>query len=177
MIDPLFFDTDGLSAFLWIKGESLLTKLYPGRIFIPAQVYNELSNPCVPQLKRRIDSVVNSGQAKIVHIDYGTDASAMYRELTENPKPGHKIIGSGEAAAIVLAVERDGIIVSNNLRDISQYVEEYNIRNLTTGDILKEALNRGFASQDDCETMWQEMRSKKRKLGFESFAEYLSRNQ
>lgn len=29
---PLYFDTDCLSAFLWIENESILTQLYPGRV-------------------------------------------------------------------------------------------------------------------------------------------------
>ncbi|MCD8106568.1 MAG: hypothetical protein LUE20_01215 [Oscillospiraceae bacterium] len=177
MTDPLFFDTDGLSAFLWIKGESLLTKLYPGRIFIPAQVYNELANPCVPQLKKRIDLIVDNGQATVVHMDYDSDASELYNELSENPKEGYKIIGKGEAAAIALAVERGGVIVSNNLKDISVYIEEFKLKNLTTGEVLKEALAKGLVTKSECEVMWQEMLSKKRKLGFASFADYLSKNQ
>lgn len=45
LTEPFFFDTDCLSAFLWADNESILAKLYPGRIVIPRQVYNELSHP------------------------------------------------------------------------------------------------------------------------------------
>lgn len=41
----LFFDTDCLSAFLWVNEQAILSKLYPGRIIIPEPVYNELSRP------------------------------------------------------------------------------------------------------------------------------------
>ena len=42
MTEKYFFDTDCLSAFLWVREESVLAKLYSGRIILPAQVYNEL---------------------------------------------------------------------------------------------------------------------------------------
>ena len=41
--NKIFFDTDCLSAFLWVNNESLLPILYPGKIVIPEQVYVELS--------------------------------------------------------------------------------------------------------------------------------------
>lgn len=43
MTNQLFFDTDCLAAFLWTGNESLVAKLYPGRIVIPQMVYDELS--------------------------------------------------------------------------------------------------------------------------------------
>lgn len=42
---PLFIDTDFISAFLWVGEESIVTKFFPGRVVVPMQVYNDLSNP------------------------------------------------------------------------------------------------------------------------------------
>jgi len=50
LTDSLFFDTDCLSAFLWVGNEDLLVKLYPGKVMIPQQVYNELSSPRISNL-------------------------------------------------------------------------------------------------------------------------------
>ena len=55
MIDSLFFDNDCISAFLWVRNESLLVKLYPGRIVIPKPVYDELSYPGIAHLKARVE--------------------------------------------------------------------------------------------------------------------------
>ena len=41
MIKQLFFDTDGLSSFLWVKRENILLQLYPGSIILPQAVFNE----------------------------------------------------------------------------------------------------------------------------------------
>ena len=51
MTEPLFFDTDCISAFLWVDNESILSKLFPGRIVIPKEVYDELSHPGVNRVK------------------------------------------------------------------------------------------------------------------------------
>lgn len=37
MIEQLIFDTDCISAFLWVGRENLLLKLYAGRIVLPKQ--------------------------------------------------------------------------------------------------------------------------------------------
>jgi predicted nucleic acid-binding protein len=104
LTEPLFFfDTDCLSAFLWVKKQSLLTQLYPGRIVVPIQVYREISQPSIPHLKTRVDSMLAKGEAKVESIMVGSEEYALYRQLTANPASGHVVIGRGEAEAIALA--------------------------------------------------------------------------
>ena len=176
MTEPLFFDTDCLSAFLWINNQSLLAQLYPGRVIIPAQVYAELSIPSVPHLKQRIDVMISSGDARIETIQADTEEYRLYRKLVSKPDPGHVIIGNGEAAAIALAKEQGGILASNNLRDISVYVSEFSLQHMTTGDILKEALDRGLITEAIGNQLWQNMLQKRRRLGYQSFSDYLKAN-
>jgi len=174
--EPLFFDTDCLSAFLWINNESLLAKLYPVRVIIPQAVYSELSNPCVSHLKVRIDALISTGDAKLQDIIVGTPAYDFYRQLITKPGSGHKIIGRGEAAAITLAKDNGGIVASNNLRDITVYVHELGLPLKTTGDILRDAMNAGLISILQCETIWSSMLKRRRKLGYSSFSDYLKAN-
>ena len=64
MTEPLFFDTDCISAFLWVNNESILSKLFPGRIVIPKEVYDELSHPGVNRvkgLKAQVDLMLRQG--------------------------------------------------------------------------------------------------------------------
>lgn len=171
----LFFDTDCLSAFLWINRESLLAKLYPGRIAIPKQVYNELSMPTVPHLKKRADRLLNNKTAVLVHIEACTAESELYFSLI-NPDYRQKVIGKGEAASITLAKYRNGILASNNLKDVAEYVNKFNLRHITTGDILKEALNHGLISEEQGNEIWENMLAKRRKLGFDSFSAFLLRS-
>lgn len=180
MTEPLFFDTDCISAFLWVDQESILSKLFPGRIVIPKEVYDELSHPGVNRvkgLKAQVDLMIQAGDATIETITVGTDTYELYRKLTSHPDPGKKIIGRGEAASISLAKEKQGILASNNLRDISAYVAEYGLTHLTTGDILKMALDAGYIDESQGNTIWANMIARKRKLGYASFSDYLTVHQ
>ena len=63
MTDSLYFDTDCISSFLWVREERILTRLYSGKIVIPQQVYNELSFSGVIHLKTRLDVLIDGGDA------------------------------------------------------------------------------------------------------------------
>jgi len=173
LTDTLFFDTDCLSAFLWVNDQSLLAELYSGKIVIPKQVYDELSNPRVTHLKARIDTLLLNSDAELATILMGTEEYALYRTMTDNPEPGHIAIGKGEASALAMAKVRGGIVASNNLRDVKAYVKEFGLKLVTTGDILKEALEKGLISEEEGNSLWKDMLKKRRKLGYNSFSEFL----
>lgn len=168
---PLYFDTDCLSAFLWVRNESILTQLYPGRVIIPKQVYDELAS--VPHLQARIDTLLRQNKIELLEIKVGTPAAELYAELTGSPRPDHIIIGRGEAASLALSKTFNGIVASNNLLDITQYIEEYDLQHKTTGDILVEALDAGIISEPEGNTLWTNMLRKRRQLGAPSFTEFL----
>lgn len=68
MTDELFFDTDCLSAFLWINNTNILQTLYSGRIVLPEPVYQELSNPSIPHIKQRADKLISTNVASVQQI-------------------------------------------------------------------------------------------------------------
>jgi predicted nucleic acid-binding protein len=177
LTDSLFFDSDCISAFLWIGNENLLVRLYPGRIVIPKAVYDELSYPGIGHLKARIDALLSAGQAYIMTIDTGTEAYDLYYRLTVKREAGHVIIGKGEAASIALAKQNDGIVASNNLRDIASYITELRLKHITTGDILLSALEKGYITEAQGNTIWSAMLSRRRKLGAASFTAYIQSKQ
>jgi predicted nucleic acid-binding protein len=177
LTDPLFFDTDCLSAFLWVRSEHLLAKLYSGRIAIPRQVYNELSAPGIEHLKKRLDLLIGNGDASVLPIMTDTPAYDLYIKLTSAPDAGHSIIGKGEAAAIALAAVSGGIcgiVASNNLKDVAAYASEMGLRLITTGDILIAAYREGLITEDDGNSLWSAMLAKRRKIGAASFSDYLN---
>lgn len=90
MTDRLFFDCDCISAFLWVKEQALLPKLYPDKIMIPKSTYDELSFPTTPQLKQRIDSMIASNQVTLIDIDIGTEEYELFFQLTTYPPPNIK---------------------------------------------------------------------------------------
>lgn len=172
MTDNLFFDTDCLSAFLWINDTNILHELYGGKIILPEPVYRELSNPSIPQIKRRADTLIHNGDASVMDIEYGTEEYKLYSSL-KNGNKGKKAIGSGEASGIALAKVHNGILASNNYKDIAPYIKEYGLKHVDTGMILIEALEKGIITEEEGNTIWQKMLDRKRKLPAESFSEYL----
>ena len=171
MTDSLFFDTDCICAFLWINEESLLEKMYSGKIVIPKEVYNEIDRPTIPHLKARIDQLIANGSAIVMSMDINSEEYSLYRELTTFS--GNKLIGSGEAASISLAKKHNGVLGSNNLRDVGYYVNKYSLKHVTTGDILVEAFQTGLITEQEGNTIWANMLKKKRKIGANSFTEFL----
>lgn len=99
MTDDLFFDTDCLSAFLWINNTNILQALYGGKIVLPGPVYQELSNPSIPHIKQRADNLINNNIASVQPINVGTEEYNLYNTLVKGTK-GKKQIGRGEAAGL-----------------------------------------------------------------------------
>ena len=156
-----------------MKEENILLKLYPGLIILPKPVFNELTNPSIPHIKRRVNELCLSGDVSTKEILINTNEYKLYYELVISPPKGEKIIGKGEAAAIALAKTYNGIIASNNLKDISKYVYKYNLEHITTGDILVAALNKGFIDEESGNQIWAKMIDKRRMLPTATFTDYL----
>lgn len=176
MTKLLFFDTDCLCAFLWVEQENLLPQLYPGRMIIPRPVYTELCNPRIPHLKSCADMLLTQKLASIQEISIDSKEYQTYFQLTEVPEKGHALIGNGEAASIALAKQYNGIVASNNLKDISSYIKEFHLNHFTTGSILADALHHGLITEDSGNVIWAQMLARRRRLGAASFTDYLNRN-
>lgn len=174
LTDLIIFDTDCLSAFLWVDEEYLVEKLYGGKVIIPESVYIELSNPRIPHLKKKIDELIEEKVCRREDIFVETAEYFLYQDLM-SLKNG-KAIGKGEAAGIVLAKKYNGILASNNFKDIKEYVEKFSLKHLTTGDILVKAFKEKFITEDEGNKIWNDMLKKRRKLGGKSFSEYLEKN-
>lgn len=172
LTEKYFFDTDCLSAFLWVREESILAKLYAGNIILPAQVYNEIQR--VPHLLSRVDTLKNNGDLSVESMEAGSEEYSDYLRMTTSPESGMRIIGRGEAAGIAMVKQRGGTLASNNLRDIRPYVEKYEISHITTGDILIEAMEAGIITEAEGNTIWSSMIQKRRMLPTATFSDYLA---
>lgn len=176
MTKNIFIDTDCISAFLWVGNESLLSKLYPGRVIMPKPVYDEIDRPSLAWMKNRIDKMIETGQLKVVELSSGTEEFDLFYKLTENPDKGHKIIGNGEASSIALAKVTKGVVASNNFSDILTYIKEYSLEYTTTADILVDAYRKGIIDENHGNIIWANMLRKRRRLGANSFSDYLKTN-
>lgn len=139
---------------------------------MPDSVYQELSNPSIPHIKRRVDSLISSHIATVRSIEVGTEEYELYSSLIKGEK-GKKSIGRGEAGGIALAKTYNGILASNNYSDIAPYIKKYNLKHIDTGQILVEAMKEGLITESDGNNIWSQMLAKKRQLPANSFSEYL----
>ena len=92
-------------------------------------------------------------------------------------KKGKKSIGRGEAGGIALAKTYNGILASNNYKDIAPYIEKYNLKHIDTGEILEEALKRNLITEADGNSIWNKMLAKRRKLPATTFSGYMLNQQ
>lgn len=168
-----FFDTDCISSFLWVRRENIIINLFTGQIILPKQVYNELDHPSIPHISQRIKNMEQSNSILIKEIEIDSEAYKIYHELAIQPPPGILKIGKGEAAAIALAKVNNGILASNNLKDIIYYVKKYNLKYITTGDILVQALSKKLITEEEGNDIWLKMIARKRKLPTPTFSDYL----
>ena len=173
-VTELFIDTDCISAFLWVDNQALLPKIFPGKIIMPLPVYRELSRPQVSHLKQRVDSMIERGYISVESLTFGTPEYREYVSMINGNDPEFTVVGKGEASAIAFAKERDGVLGSNNLKDIMQFVKAYNLKFLTTGDLLVMAYEKGLISEAEGNEIWEKMLRRRRKLGADSFSSYLS---
>ncbi len=151
--------------------ENLVLRLYAGRIGIPQPVYDELKK--VYFLKSTVDSLRKAGKVILYQITAGTVEGDLYFKLITKPDKGYKIIGRGEAAAITLTRQYNGILGSNNLRDILPYVRLYCLQYRTSADIMAEALEQHMISEGQGNVIWRNMLDRGRKLPHDTFSEFL----
>lgn len=154
---------------------NILHELYGGKIILPEPVYQELSNPSIPHIKQRVDVMIDSKDVSVKLINTGTKEYRLYSELIRGKK-GQKSIGRGEAGGIALAKTYNGILASNNYKDIAPYIKEYGLKHIDTGQILLEALKKGLITEADGNNIWSKMLAKKRMLPASSFSEYLQKH-
>lgn len=170
---PIFYDTDCLVSFLVIGEGDLLNKLF-SKIIIPKQVYDELSHPNSPPIiKNELEQYKKDNFIEIKDISIKDKEYYVYEQIKNGVwHEDEKCIGKGEAAALALAIQNEGVIASNNLSDIEFYVKDNDLYILTSSIILVQALEKNIISEDDAEEMWSKMIDRKRNLPASSFKHY-----
>jgi predicted nucleic acid-binding protein len=170
----IYFDADCLICFLCVGKQSILIDLFTRKIIIPEFVYAEIRRFKQYPYKGIIDDMISTNCASKAQIIYRTEESKMFLEMTQNPKPGFIIVGKGEAEAMTLAFHRDGLLASNNFTDIRQYFEPLGLRNISSSEILEQALCKGIISEKDGNEIWACMLQFGRRLPSDTFSQYLA---
>ena len=169
----VFYDTDCLSSFLDINDWSILKSLFD-EIIIPLAVYNEffaLGTP--PHIIDNLNILVDEKFVKVQELNPFSDDIDNYLDICNEYELNNQIpIGEGEAQAMALVISNNGILASNNFRDIKYFVDKYKMPLLTSAYMISIAFDKGFISEEKAEDIWNQMWNKKVTLPEPNFRKY-----
>ncbi len=170
---PIFYDTDCLSSFLGVNKINILEKLY-SQIIISTTVKEEFFNQSTPNpIKERLQNCINKNYVQIKDLELDSKEFNTYYELYTSLEGEND--GKGELTTIALAKTYNGIIASNNLKDICKYIKKFNLKHITTSVILQTSYKKGHITLNEaCET-WNKMINNGIKLPEKSFKDYISK--
>ena len=176
MTEKIVLDSDFISSFLAIESLGVPVLILGNHLIIPDVVYDELIASKNEGWKAEIDKMISSKLVEKRNLDTGSmEVMKVFYTLTKHPESGYKLIDKGEAAAIALAVCEQGVLASNNLKDVEQYLERYDLPIITTGTLLYDLFENGSYNKENIEDIWQKMIDRGCKLGARSFSEYLEK--
>ena len=172
MDKPVFYDTDCLECFLFVDAGYILEKLF-SKIVIPEQVYNELMDYNTPPIVKTNFKKLKDGFVETREIQFASQEYTAYKSIERGfwSKTG-KRCGEGESAAMALAHLNNGIVASNNLSDVEEYIGSLDIELITSSMILSKAVEKDIISQDDANGLWDGMVNECIELPRDSFMEY-----
>ena len=172
MNKPIFYDTDCLESFLIVDAGYILEELF-SKIIIPEQVYNEIMSENTPSIVKTNFRKLKDGFIEIREINFTSKEYWIYKSIEKGfwSETG-QICGSGESAAITLAHLNNGIVASNNLRDVYEYVESLGIEIITSSMILTEGVKKDIISEDNANSFYLDMIDNGILLPCESYYEY-----
>ena len=172
MDKPVFYDTDCLECFLFVDAGYILEELF-SKIIVPEQVYNELMLISTPYVVKENFKKLKKGFVEIREIQLMSQEYSVYNLIKKGfwSQTG-KVCGEGESAAMALAHLNRGIVASNNLSDVEEYVESLEIELVTSSMILSKAVEMDVISEDVANGLWSEMMDKGIHLPGSSFSQY-----
>ena len=125
----------------------LLTKFLPGYQFVVLDVVKkEIPQILLPSLDKQINKI-----GDIIEVQFGNSGKEIkeFAWLTSASGPG---LGRGESACMVYCRYRHNVVGSSNIKDVTDYCNQYGITFLTTNDFLfygikNELITAGEATQ------------------------------
>ncbi|MDO5850473.1 MAG: hypothetical protein Q4P14_04590 [Methanobacteriaceae archaeon] len=171
----IFYDADFLSSFLLINEVSFLKNLF-SEIIVPKEVFDELCEHGSPKLvKEGIIELKTLGIVKILNIEIPSNEYLIYKSIKNgNWHKDLKPLGKGESAALALAIDNDGVLASNNLKDVKYYVDKYNLPCLTSSYLIALCVEKNIISINKANSMWIKMIDEKRDVPANTFLDYYS---
>ena len=168
----VFYDSDCLSCFLAVKECGILQKLF-SKIIVPLVVAHEILNSGTPQhIRDNFNELINLEFVEVHEMELDSPEHNLFNDIKKN----YEFMGDGEAAVIALTQKNGGVIASNNLKDVKDYVEDYDLNLITTAFILAIAYEKHIKTKEELDKIWTDMinNGRKRSLprNISSFTQY-----
>lgn len=172
---PIFYDSDILICFLAIHRVDILKKLF-SKVIVPAPVYHELINiEKYKYIRNKLHSLISDGFVEVSEFEFASPEESKYNLIRRGFWSDGNPIGKGESAAMAFAIENNGIVASNNLTDVLDICDDYEIPILTSSIILAFCFELNLMSKQEIESVWKEiLDNTKQKLPKETFNEYFN---
>jgi len=164
---PLVLDTDFVSSFAWVNRMDILETLYTGRMLMLEEVEYELSK--VKVLKSRVEASIAGGHIVRISMSADSPEAAEFGRMHDSGR-----YGLGEAACMAYVTQHDGVVASNNLKDVKAFCTRNGKSLLTTAGVLLQAFDQGIITQSEADDIWRGMLAKRRLLPAASFSAYLA---
>lgn len=120
-----------------------------------------------------LNDLINENFVEIGELEFASPEETTFNLIHRGYWTDGNIIGKGEAAAMAFAIENKGIVASNNLIDIIDICEDYEIPIITALMILAFCLELKLMSKNEIESVWQKiLKNTKQKLPKQTFNEY-----
>lgn len=169
---PVFYDTDCLECFLFVDAGYILEELF-SKIIIPEQVHKEITDDNTDSVVKVNFEKLKDGFVETREIQFASNEYITYKSIERGfwSQTG-KVCGKGESAAIALAYLNNGIVASNNLSDVEEYIESLDIELITSSMILSKAVEKSVVSEDTANVLWKGMVDEGIYLPRDSFTDY-----
>lgn len=164
----LVVDADFISNFGWVDRIDIIINQYAPNITLTDVVENELKNPKIVHIYKRLKIFIDNGDIKQYTIISSSEIGREFIRLCWESG-----LGEGESACLAYCKINGGILGSNNLSDIYNYCRDNNIKVITTADILKRAFEDKYINLAEGEGILAKMLKKERKIGYSTFEELL----
>lgn len=172
MNKPVFYDTDCLESFLFVDAGYILEELF-SKIIIPEPVYDELMHDFTPPDVKTNFKKLKKGFVEIRELPFPSQEYITYQSIEKGFwSQTNKVCGKGESATMALAHLSNGIVASNNLSDVEEYIESLDIELITSSMILSKAVKEDIVSEDTANILWKGMDKEGIDLPRDSFSEY-----
>ncbi|MBE6509697.1 MAG: hypothetical protein E7Z74_00290 [Methanobrevibacter millerae] len=138
---PIFYDSDVLICFLKINEIEILKELF-SKVIISKNVKEELTNVNAPKNEvNEINRLIEEKFIEVVEIEVLSSEYSYYKCMINGFWSNGEKLGFGESSAMALAISNNGIVASNNLKDVSDISDNFNIPIITSSLILYSVLN------------------------------------